>query len=167
MTARTRFVEALKRAVHARGFTYAALGKSLRLSEATVKRMFSRGTFTLVRIEQILGVLELDLHEVARASRAGNGADVLTHEQETALAGDERLLAIFYLVVNQWTFDEILDAFSVPRTELTVAFAKLEKVRLIEWKPGDRARVLVSKDFRWRVGGPAKKAYARRVMDEF
>ena len=23
------------------------------------------------------------------------------------------------------------------------------------------------KDFRWRAGGPAKKAYARRVMDEF
>ena len=167
MTARSRFVEALKRAVHARGLTYAALGGSLQLSEATVKRMFSRGTFTLARIEQILGVLELDLHDVARMCRAGNGADVLTLEQETALAKDERLLSVFYLVVNEWSFAEILEAFAVSRTELTVAFAKLEKARLIEWKAGDRARLLVSKDFRWRTGGPAKKAYARRVMDEF
>ena len=74
MTARSRFVEALKRAVHARGLTYAALGGALRLSEASVKRMFSRGTFTLARIEQILGVLELDLHDVARMCRASDGA---------------------------------------------------------------------------------------------
>jgi len=81
MTARSRFVEALKRAVHARGMTYAALGGALRLSEASVKRMFSRGTFTLARIEQILGVLELDLHEVARMSRASNGAGLLSLER--------------------------------------------------------------------------------------
>src|SRR5262245_35028967 len=167
MTARSRFVEALKRAVHQRGLTYAALGGALRLSEATVKRMFSRGSFTLARIEQILGVLELELHEVARMSRALNGARVLSLEQETALASDERLLSVFYLVANGWTFSEILESYAIARTELTVAFARLEKVGLIEWGAGDRARLRVPKDFRWRTGGPAKKAYARRVMDEF
>jgi hypothetical protein len=167
MTARSRFVEALKRAVHARGMTYAALGGALRLSEASVKRMFSRGTFTLARIEQILGVLELDLVEIARMTRQTNGGALLTLEQETALAKDERLLSIFWLVVNDWTFAEILEHFSVSRTELTIAFARLEKVALIEWGAGDRARLLVPKDFQWRDGGPAKRAYARRVMDEF
>jgi hypothetical protein len=167
MTARSRFVEALKRAVHARGMTYAALGGALRLSEASVKRMFSRGSFTLARIEQILGVLELDLHEVARMCRAPDSEILLTVEQETALAKDERLLSIFWLVVNDWNFDEILEGFAVSRTELTIAFAKLEKVGLIEWRAGDRARLLVPKDFRWRDAGPAKRAYARRVLDEF
>jgi hypothetical protein len=167
MTARSRFVEALKRAVHARGMTYAALGGALRLSEASVKRMFSRGTFTLARIEQILGVLELDLHEVARMCRASDSASLLTLEQETALAKDERLLSIFWLVVNEWTFGEILEGFAISRTELTVAFAKLEKAGFIEWASGDRARLLVPKDFQWRDGGPAKRAYSRRVMDEF
>ena len=166
MTARSRFVEALKRAVHARGMTYAALGGALRLSEASVKRMFSRGTFTLARIEQILGVLELDLAEIARMTRQVSGA-LLTLEQETALAKDERLLSIFWLVVNDWTFAEILEHFAVSRTELTVAFAKLAKVGLIEWGAEDRSRLLVPKDFQWRDGGPAKRAYARRVMDEF
>ena len=167
MTARSRFVEALKRAVHARGMTYAGLSGALQVSEATVKRMFSRGSFTLARIEQILGVLELDLHEVARMSRSANGSGVLSVEQEAALARDEKLLSIFYLVANEWRFSEIVDTFAVSRTELTIAFAKLEKVRLIEWSAGDRVRLLVPKDFRWRSGGPAKKAYARRVMDEF
>jgi len=167
MTARSRFVEALKRAVHARGMTYAALGGALRLSEASVKRMFSRGTFTLARIEQILGVLELDLIEIARMTRQANGGVHLSVEQESALAKDERLLSIFWLVVNDWTFGEILDHFSVSRTELTVAFARLAKVGLIEWGPDDRTRLLVPKDFQWRDAGPAKRAYARKVMDEF
>src|SRR5262245_48529796 len=167
MTARSRFVEALKRALHARGMTYAALGGALRLSEASVKRMFSRGTFTLARIEQILGVLELDMHEVARMCHASEGESLLTIEQETALAGDERLLSLFWLVLNGWTFGEILEHFAVSRTELTVAFARLATVALIEWSSGDRARLLVPKDFRWRDAGPAKRAYARRVLDEF
>lgn len=168
MPAASRFVEALKKSVRARGLTYAELARRLRLSEASVKRMFSRGTFTLARIEQILAALDLDLYEVARMSRgAPAGPAELAQEQETGLARDERLLSVFWLVLNGWSFEEILGAFSISRTELTVAFARLEKLKLIEWGPRERVRLLVSKDFRWRAGGPVKKAYGRRVMGEF
>ena len=68
-----RFVEALKKCVRAHGLTYAQLARELGLSEPSVKRMFSRGTFTLRRIEEILALLELDLYEVARMSRSGRG----------------------------------------------------------------------------------------------
>src|SRR5512134_2190747 len=97
----------------------------------------------------------------------GNTPAQLTYEQELGLARDERLLAVFWLVLNGWSFDEILEAFAITRTELTVAFARLEKLRLIEWGPRERARLLVPRDFVWRPGGPAKKAYARRAMSEF
>ena len=70
MALRRRFVDALKRSLRSRGLTYGALARELRLSEASVKRMFSRGTFTLSRIEQILAVLDLELDEVARMSRS-------------------------------------------------------------------------------------------------
>jgi hypothetical protein len=167
MPLRSRFVEALKRCVHARGLTYGALARELRLSEASVKRMFSRGTFTLARIEEILAKLDLDLQEVARMSRTDSGPVELTLEQETALARDERLLSVFWLVQNDWRFEEILEAFAISRTELTVAFARLARLKLIEWGPRERARLLVPKDFRWRPRGPVKKAYGRRVMQEF
>jgi hypothetical protein len=168
MPAASRFVEALKKSVRARGLTYAELGRRLRLSEASVKRMFSRGTFTLARIEEVLAAVELDLYEVARMSRgAAAGPAELTHAQELGLARDERLLAVFWLVLNGWNFEEILGAFSITRTELTIAFARLEKLKLIEWGPRERARLLVARDFVWRPGGPAKKAYARRAMAEF
>jgi len=168
MRTASRFVEALKKSVRARGLTYAELARRLSLSEASVKRMFSSGNFTLARIEEVLAAVDLDLYDVARLSRnAASGAGELTHEQEVGLAKDERLLAAFWLVLNGWTFDEILATFTVTRTELTIAFARLEKLKLIEWGPRERARLLVPRDFVWRAGGPAKKAYARRAMAEF
>src|SRR5688500_6058865 len=107
MRTASRFVEALKKSVRARGLTYAEPARRLRLSEASVKRMFSRGTFTLARIEEVLAAVDLDLYEVARLSRgAAAGAGELTHEQE--VAKDERLLAAFWLVLNGWSFDEIV-----------------------------------------------------------
>jgi transcriptional regulator with XRE-family HTH domain len=168
MPAASRFVEALKKTVRARGLTYAELARRLQLSEASVKRMFSRGTFTLARIEEVLAAVDLDLYEVARLSRGdAAGPAELTHEQELGLARDERLLAVFWLLLNGWSFEEIVGAFSITRTELTVAFARLEKLKLIEWGRRERARLRVARDFVWRPGGPAKKAYARRALAEF
>lgn len=168
MPMRSRFVDALKKSVRARGLTYRALARELGLSEASVKRMFSRATFTLSRIEQILAVLELELEEVARMSRgAANGPAELTLDQEAALAKDERLMSVFWLVQNDWRFHDILAAFAISRAELTSACARLERLSLIEWRPGDRVRLSVPKDFLWRAGGPVKKAYGRRVMQEF
>ena len=168
MPSRSPFVEALKKSLRARGVTYAALARELRLSEASVKRMFSRGTFTLARIEEIVKVLDLDLHEVARLSRgAAAGPTELSHEQETALAKDERLLAVFWLVQNGWRFDGIIEAFSISRPGLTVAFASLDRLKLIEWGARERVRLRVPRNFRWRDGGPVKKTYARRAMREF
>jgi len=168
MALRSRFVEALKRSLRARGLTYGALARELRLSEASVKRMFSRGTFTLSRIEQILAVLDLELDEVARMSRGAEAqARELSLEQEAALARDERLLSVFWLLQNDWRFAEIVEAFAISRAELTAACARLEKLALIDWRPGDRVRLKVAKDFTWRAGGPVKKVYGRRVMQEF
>lgn len=163
-----RFVEALKKCLRARGMTYAALARELRLSEASVKRLFSRGTFTLSRIEQILKVLELDLVEVARLARGvDDGPAELSLEQETLLASDERLLSVFWLLLNGWRFEDVVEDFVITRTELTLALAKFERARLIDWDAGERVRLRVAKDFVWRPGGPVKKAYGLRVTSEF
>jgi transcriptional regulator with XRE-family HTH domain len=168
MSLGSRFVDALKASVRARGLTYAQLAAKLGVSEPTVKRMFSRRGFTLARIEQILRVLDLELHDVARLSRArAEGPTELTLEQETALAKDERLLSVFWLVLNEWTFGEILDEYAITKAELTLAFARLARLHLIDWGAGERVRLRIARDFRWRAAGPVKKAYGRRVVQEF
>lgn len=168
MPLRNRFVEALKKALRGRGLTYAQLAPRIGLSEPSVKRMFSRGSFTLARIEQILRVLDLELYDVARMSRGqAAGPAQLALEQETLLARDERLLSVFWLVLNDWNFEEILQEFAIARAELTLAFARLARGKLIDWGPRERARLAVPRDFQWRAGGPVKKAYGARVMQEF
>jgi transcriptional regulator with XRE-family HTH domain len=163
-----RLVEALKKCLKARGITYAALARELRLSEASVKRLFSRGTFTLARVEDILRVLDLDLVEVARMARGDDGTPAqLSVEQEALLASDERLLSVFWLLLNGWRFADIVEEFAITRTELTLALAKFERARLIDWDAGERVRLRVAKDFVWRDGGPVKKAYGLRVTAEF
>lgn len=168
MSTAGRFVDALKASVRARGMTYAQLSRKLRVSEPTVKRMFSRRAFTLARIEQILRVLDLELYDVARMSRArGAGPAELTLEQENALAKDERLLSVFWLLLNERTFADILEDYAITNAELTLLFARLARLQLIEWGAGERARLRVARDFRWRAAGPVKKAYGRRVVQEF
>jgi transcriptional regulator with XRE-family HTH domain len=153
-----RIVDALKSCLRARGMTYAALARELRLSEASVKRLFSRRTFTLSRLEEILRVLELDLVELARMTRGSQGGEAeLSLEQETLLAGDERLLSVFWLLLNDWRFADIIESFVITRTELTRAIAKFARARLIDWDTGERVRLRVAKDFVWRAGGPLNR----------
>lgn len=168
MSTAGRFVDALKASVRARGMTYAQLSRKLSVSEPTVKRMFSRRAFTLARIEQILRVLDLELYDVARMSRArGEGPTELTLEQENALAKDERLLSVFWLLLNERTFADILENYAITKAQLTLLFARLARLQLIDWGAAERARLRVARDFRWRAAGPVKKAYGRRVVQEF
>jgi transcriptional regulator with XRE-family HTH domain len=161
-------VETLKKLLKARGMTYAALAAALRLSTPTVKRMFSQRSFTLERLEEILRVLEVDFFELARMSHGRREGPVeLSLEQETALAKDARLFTVFWLLCNEWRFDEIVAEFRVGAAQITTYFARLERLRLIDWRPGNRARLRVPKHYVWRAGGPLRKAYGLKVVTEF
>ena len=62
-------ISTLKRLRKTRGATYADLAEKFRLSEASVKRLFSQRTFTLERLEQVCAALEIDVFELAKLSR--------------------------------------------------------------------------------------------------
>lgn len=161
-------VETLKKVLKARGMTYAELARKLHLSTPTVKRLFSEHSFTLERLEQVLRVLEMDFYEVAKLSRGANGAiGELTHEQEAALAKDARLFSIFWLITNEWRFDEIAAEFRLNAAQLTTCYARLDRLGLIDWRPGNLARLKAPKHYVWRRGGPLRKAYGLRVITEF
>ncbi|MDX1375620.1 MAG: helix-turn-helix domain-containing protein [Burkholderiales bacterium] len=168
MPGRPQLIQTLKRSLRARGLTYRDLAHALGLSEPSVKRMFSRGSFSLARLEAVLAVLELDFYELARLARgSAPGADVLSLEQERALAADERLLSVFWLLQNGWRAEDILAQFTISRSALTLALGRLARLKLIDWGPRERVRLRVAQDFQWRAGGPVKKAYGRRVLQEF
>ncbi len=161
-------VAILKRVLKSRGMTYAELARRLHVSTPTVKRLFSEHSFTLERLEQILKILEIDFYEVAKMSRGANGAGgELSAEQEAALAKDARLFSIFWLITNEWRFEEIVAEFRISAAQLTAYYARLDRIGLIDWRTGNLARLKVPKHYVWRRGGPLRKAYGLKVVTEF
>lgn len=163
-----RLIRALKQCLRSKGITYAQVASALGISEASVKRSFSRGSFTLERLVEVLAVAEMDLYEFARFSRGPvSGPSRLALDQESALAEDERLLSVFWLLLNDWTFEAIVAGYAITRAELTAACARLDRLKLIDYGLRNRIAVRVARDFEWRPAGPVKRAYGTRVMHEF
>jgi DNA-binding Xre family transcriptional regulator len=161
-------VSALKSALKSRDMTYRDLAARLRLSEASVKRLFAEETFTLKRVEEICTVLEIDFFELARRAR-GAGADVeeMTVAQEQALAADPRLLGLFYLVFNEWTVDAILDVYDISRVDCTALLLQLDKLKLIELGANDAVRLKVPRSLRLRRDGPIRRSHGKSVVADF
>ena len=137
-------VEALKKLLKARGVTYRALAAGLRLSEPSIKRLFSERTFTLQRLEEVCQFLEVDFFELAKLARgAASTVDEMSIEQEKILAGDSKLLGVFYLVFNDWQPDDIFERYVLTRAEVTRLLLRLEKLGLVEVMPGDKVKLRV------------------------
>ncbi len=148
--------------------TYSALGRAVGLSEASVKRLFSSGGFTMKRIDQICRVLDIDLYELARLARseAATVSD-LTTKQEQALADNAHLLLVFHLLLGDWHLEEIVAEYSVSRAQCLKLMLELERLRLIDVRPGNEVRLRTARQVTWRRGGPIRRAYQDRVLDEF
>ncbi|MBS0321600.1 MAG: helix-turn-helix transcriptional regulator [Proteobacteria bacterium] len=163
-----RIVAALKKLLRSRGFTYAQLAARLGLSEASVKRLFSRGTFTLARLEALCAVLDVDFLELARLARgAGEAPREMTRAQEAALAADPQLLAAFYLVFNGWTYAEIVDRYAVTAAQCTAWMVRLDKLGVLDFLPGNRIRMRVPRHTQLIADGPIRRKYGAQAVASF
>ena len=63
MNETSRLIDALKSALKGKGITYADLAKRIVMSEANVKRMFSKQTLSLQQLEQICTAIDFDIFE--------------------------------------------------------------------------------------------------------
>ncbi len=168
MTGVAEITEALKRCLKARGMTYAALAAALKLSEASVKRLFSSGSFTLKRVEHICRVLDLDFFELARLARGeATTATNLSSTQEQALAANPRLLLVFHLLLGDWTSADIVNDYSISRAECVRLMAELDRLELIELGPANAVRLRTARQVSWNPDGPIHRAYRAKVLVEF
>lgn len=163
-----QLVDALKRCVRARGLTYRALAARIGLSEASVKRIFARQTFTIRRLEQICRAMDMSVAELVGLTARDPGAvTTLSLEQESALARDPALLSYFYLLLNNWTQAQVLREYAFEPAQLEELRARLIELRLLEAMPRRRYRLRVSRRLVWRTDGPVRRAYERQVQSEF
>lgn len=159
---------ALKRLLRERHLTYRDLAGRLGMSEANVKRMFARQSITLERLEAICAILDLGLAELfAIVDSNERSLTQLTPEQEEALASDTRLCLVAVCVRDGWSFQDIITQYAISEHECIRLLARLDRLKLIELLPGNRFKVLISRNVRWSPDGPLARFIANDVIGNF
>lgn len=161
-------VSELKKALREADLTYRDVARHLKLSEASVKRLFAREQLTLQRTERILELLRMDFADlVERVNERRTYVTELTPEQEQALIGDEDLLVITFLVLNRWSMEDITTVYDFSEKDVERKLLRLDRLRIIELLPFNRYRLLTARNFTWRKNGPVQKFFAGTIQSEF
>jgi transcriptional regulator with XRE-family HTH domain len=167
MAASAALLRAIKSTLRVRGLTYRELARLLEVSEPTVKRDLSKGRFSLRRLDQICTVLDLTLADLMQLPEEHDLVTQLTEAQELALVSQPRYLVATYLLVNDWRFREITEAFRMDENELIEILLHLDRLRIIEYRPPHRVRKLTARNFTWRKDGPVHGFFVSRFVPEF
>jgi hypothetical protein len=168
MPGRAQIVAELKRALRAAGHTYADVARQLELSVASVKRLFSTGDFTLARLERVCELAGLGLSDILESAASHTAPSrPLTLAQEKEIVADPRLLLIAWLVLLRMPVEQIPRLYRFTEQEVQRALIRLDRLKVIELLPGNRARLLVSRRFSWRVGGPVHQYIHQKLLREF
>ena len=159
---------ALKRLLRSRGRTYSDAASVLELSEASVKRLFSRAELSLDRLERLCDWLGVDISDVVALSEDVQPlVTELDPKQERELLKDPALLLTAFLTLNRWSEQEILEIFRFKKSELSQKLLRLERLGLIEVLPFERIKVRAARNFGWRKDGPIQRYFSQRVLPEF
>ena len=168
MSQTTQLLDALKRVLKARGMTYQEVAEKIGLSEASIKRLFAEETFTLKKLESVCAALEIDFFELAKLARGlRDSANMLTPEQEQKLASNPTLLAIFYLLYNEWDIEQIQLHYEITEAECIRVMSQLEKIGVLDLLPNNRVKLRVSRNLRLRMDGEIRKRYGQEAMQDF
>jgi len=161
-------ITALKRCLRTRNIPYRDLAAQMGLSEAAVKRMFSRRAMSLIRLEQICDLLGIDLAELgSEADRARPVLEQLSLAQEQALVDDPALLLAMFLTLNRWQQDEVLAEFTFTLPQWIALLTRLDRLGIIELLPGNRGRLLTARNFRWRADGPVERYFRHTLLGDY
>ena len=130
-------VDALKSALRRRGLTYVDVGRRLKLSESSVKRMFAQKNLRLERFEQICALMGLDISDLLQlAQEAETRITELTEEQERELVSDPKFLLVAVLALDHWPAARILETYRLSEPELVKMLTRLDRMRT--WWCGTR-----------------------------
>lgn len=166
MSATAVIVRGVKARLRANGMSYRELAEQLGVSEPTIKRDLSRGKFSLERLDKICEVLGVEVTDLLQPAEQAALTE-LSEEQERALVVNPKLLLVTYLVVNDWKFAEIIATFRLDENELVSILLKMDRLRIVDFRPPTRMRKLTARNFSWRKDGPVHAYFIQSVIPEF
>ena len=168
MSQSQHLIDALKQLLKRQRLSYADVANHLGVSESSVKRAFSRGSFTLTRLEAICELADVDFLELARLAEAARHRVVaLTEAQEAEVVGDPQLLLVAICALNRWRFEDIVANYQISELELIRRLARLDELGFLELLPGNRIKLRVARNFAWLPNGPIQQYFVRNVQGDF
>jgi len=161
-------IDTLKLELRRQRITYKQVATALNLSETSVKRLFSEEAFSVKRLEKVCELLHMDISDLVHMMEKNIDLTMqLTHEQETELVSDVKLVLVAVLLMNKLQFAEILASYEISEPEGIQLLARLDRMRIIELQPGNRVKLMISQNFKWIPGGPIQRFFESKVQSEF
>ena len=161
-------LQVLRAELRAAGITYKMLAERIAMSESSVKRMFGQKDMSLSRLEQICKAAGVAMEDVLRgAADVQPHADTLTLSQEKALIAKPKLLLVAICCLGHWSIEQVLETYRLNEPECIGYLAELDRLGLIQLKPGNRYSLRVSNAFHWLADGPVQQYFREHVVDDY
>lgn len=168
MSQTNSLLSTLKHCLKAKGITYAQVAQAIDLSEASVKRMFSDQNFSLQRLDAICELVGMEVSDLVRQMEASQQRlRHLTAAQEREIAEDIQLVLVTVCTLNHWTFDQIVDYFTLSEQECLSKLLRLDKIGILQLQAENRIKLLVSADFHWLENGPLERFFRDQLGQEY
>jgi hypothetical protein len=138
------------------------------MSEASVKRMFSTGNFTLERLDEICAAAGIEFSELTRGfDREQHLIARLSVAQETEIVADPKLFLVAVCALNLLSYEDILATYDLAEAELVGLLARLDRIGIIELLPNNRFRLRIARTFSWIPNGPIQTVFKANAHDFF
>jgi len=161
-------IAALKQVLKSRNVTYAEIARRLAMSEASIKRVFAKQTFTLDRLDKICGILGIAITDLAKmVEYEAERVTQLTLEQEREIVADPKLMLVAVHALNHWTLEEMVAQYTISKIDCIRLLARLDRLRIIDLLPNNRIRVIVGRNFSWRPDGPFQRHFRDQLEANF
>jgi transcriptional regulator with XRE-family HTH domain len=168
MSSPEQIFDVLRAEMRGAGVTYRVLAQRIGMSESSVKRIFAQKDMSLTRLAQMCKAAGIAMEEVLRkAADLAPHADTLTLAQERSLVADPKLLLVAICCLGHWDVEQILDTYELTEAECVRRLTTLDRLGLIELRPLNRYRLMVSNAFHWRADGPVQQYFRQFVVSDY
>ncbi len=158
----------IKKLLKQNNMTYRDLAQHLSMSEANVKRIFSRQNFALDRLEEMCQALNISLSDLFTiVGQQHTKITQLTLEQEQELVNDTKLLLMAVCVRDGWRFKQIIEHYQITEHEGIRLLVKLDRLKFLQLLPENKYKLLIAPDFRWIPNGPLEQYISSEVIPQF
>ena len=162
-------INTLKKSLKTHGKTYADVADYLKLSEASVKRMFAQQSVSLNRLDNICQMLEMEITDLIQQVNDSTARQIseLTKDQEKEVVSELGLLLVTISVINHWTLEDIINTYTLNEAQCIQYLAKLDRLNIIELLPNNKIKIKVSPNFKWRKNGHIQRFFRENIETDF